>query len=111
MLSNETKLNRINERLSLIGAKLEFACYDLKTYTPRLVNINNSNSRYFVVEGYKLIFRTFVENNKVVFGLAYIPEMCFSNYEEFNHFFTLVKVIKDVLDSCNRYGIEVPKYK
>ena len=34
MLSNDTKLQRINEKLEQIGAKFQWCCYDLKTYTP-----------------------------------------------------------------------------
>ena len=69
MLSNDTKLQRINEKLGQIGAKLQWCCYDLKTYTPGLVNLRNYNSVYFVVEGYNLRLRTFVENNKVIFSV------------------------------------------
>lgn len=110
MLSNETKFNRINERLSEIGAKLEWACYDLKTYTPGLVNLRNYNSVYFVVDGYNLRFRTFVENNKVIFCLGEIPNIQFENYDSFRNFYIMIRKIKDILDACNRYELEVPKY-
>ena len=111
MLSNETKLQRINEKLSLLGAKLEFACYDLKTYTPRLTNIKNPNSRYFTLYGYNLIFRTYVENNKVIFTLGYSPECAFDRYSDFNQFVTMIRTIKDIMDTCNKYELEVPKYQ
>lgn len=110
MLSNDTKLQRINEKLEQIGAKLQWCCYDLKTYTPGLINLRNYNSVYFVVEGYNLRLRTFVENNKVMFSLAEIPHVKFENYSQFNHFCLMIKTVKDILDSCNRYGLEVPKY-
>ena len=111
MLSNDTKLQRINEKLGQIGAKLQWCCYDLKTYTPGLVNLRNYNSIYFVVEGYNFRLRTFVENNKVIFSLGEIPNIGFGNYSEFNRFFTAIRTIKDILDSCNKYGLEVPNYK
>lgn len=111
MLSNDTKLIRINEKLSIIGAKLEWACYDLKTYKPFLRNLKSPNSIYFNVEGYNVRLKVFMENNRIIFGLGEIPNIQFNNYDQFNHFYIMIKTIKDILDSCNRYGLEIPKYE
>ena len=34
MLSNETKLKRINEKLRIFNCHIEFGCFDLKSYKP-----------------------------------------------------------------------------
>ncbi len=110
MLSNNTKLERINEKLYLIGAKLEWACFDLNTYTPTLINLNGPTSIYFSAEGYTFRLKTFVLNNKVVFTVGEIPNITFKHYEQFNRFCMMIKMVKDILDSCNKYELEVPKY-
>ena len=110
MLSNETKLNRINERLFPYNLKLEFSCYDLKTYTPSLFFIDLHKSLYCERDGFCFKINVGVEKNKVVLYISKIFETDFSHYFGAINFLFILNSVKNDLKYCNSLGLEVPKY-
>lgn len=110
MLSNETKLNRINERLRPYNLKLEMACYDLKTYTPTLFLIDRRQPIYCERDGFRFKISVKVERNKVVLYVSKIFETDFSYYLGMINFMFIMNSVKNDLKYCNSLELEVPNY-
>lgn len=110
MLSNETKLERINSKLSKIGAKLEFACYSFETYTPTLKNIRKPNHALYELEGVKFLLGTRIVGNRVELRVRGLEQVEFVSYLEYANYNKKLQEIFKVIEYCNSLGLEVPEY-
>ena len=111
MLSNETKLKRINEKLSLFDLRIEFGCFDLKTYRPLLRGVKYVYSSFRNYKGVETHIGWRTEGNKVIFYVKEIKPHGFSDENGFHNFAKVVGEIDKILSYCNNLGLEVPKYK
>lgn len=113
MLSNETKLKRINEKLKEYGLELQFSCFDLKTYTPKLYKVQEEPLLFSVYQLYGVQLGVkVVGNNKVKFYVITINGV--DGHKQTGNWFELyvnwVKNIDSVINYCNNLSLEVPKY-
>ncbi len=104
MLSLQTKVARANERLKVLGAKFDFGCGALKTYTPNL--------NYFVRPS-KLVCSV---ENKGGFAFFYIHSISvYNNYNadpsKFTEYIEDLKKVQAIMDYCNSLNIEVSMYE
>jgi len=111
MLSNKTKLERINEKLGLFDLRLEFGCFDLQTYRPMLRGLNHIYSQFRNYNGVEVHIGYKVENNKVIFFVKEIKPHGFRNKEEFTNFVMRVQEIEKIMNYCTHLGLEIPEYK
>lgn len=112
MLSNKTKLERINFRLKEYGLKLEFACYDLKKYEPILSVYSAFEYAVYKLYGIKMGVKV-VDNNIVKF---YVKEVhgadCVNKNDDwFLSYKRYVDKIYMLLEHLNNFKLEVPEYK
>lgn len=111
MLSVETKKNRINEKLNILGVNFEFGCFDLKTYSPMLGRIGSYKGLYPIIEGFSVHMGYEVQNNIVIFYAQRIGGEPINNYADYDRYISLVKAVNDIIKYCNSLQIEIPKYK
>lgn len=114
MLSNKTKLERINKKLEILGLKLRFDCYDLKTLTPKLYK-NDSysmNNAVYKLYGIQIGVRE-VGFNRVKFEVIDIHGVDGSKQsgDWWKLYVNKVKEIDTLLSYCNNLSLEVPPYK
>ena len=111
MLSNETKLKRINDKLANFNAKLHFGCFDMKTYQPVLYNVYKDNHFYFGNGLIQVWFRLRTVNNKVEIHISELGMIRFDKPEDFEFYMVALKGLKESLDYCNNLGLEIPVYE
>lgn len=111
MLSNETKLYRINEKLATFNANLQFGCFDLKSYQPVLYNKYKDNRFYFGNGLIQVWFRLRTVNNKVEIHISELGLVRFDKPEDFEFYMASLKELKQALDYCNNLGLEIPVYE
>lgn len=113
MLSNDTKLKRINEKLKQYGLEMQWGCYDLKSYTPRLLQLYAEPLLYktYILYGIKLDVKV-VAQNRVKFCVQKINGIDSSKQtgDWFELYVKYVKDIDSVINYCNSLSLEVPKY-
>lgn len=114
MLSNKTKLERINKRLEEIGIELRFDCYDLKTLTPKLYKNeeHSMNNAVYRLYGVRIGVRA-VGLNRVKFEVIDIQGVDGSKQsgDWWELYVNKVKDIDALLKYCNNLCLEVPPYK
>ena len=111
MLSNETKLERINSKLSKIGAKLEFTCYSFGTYTPILKNIRKPNHAWYEVDGIQFFLGVRPVGNHVELRIRGLEGVKFVSYLEYACYVRKLQEIFKIIEYCNNLGLEIPEYK
>lgn len=113
MLSNDTKLKRINEKLFQYGLKLEFGCFDLKTYTPILYKIQEEPVLYgtYRVYGIQLGAKV-VGNNKVKLYVVNVTGIDGNKQsgDWFKLYVEWIENINGVINYCNNLSLVVPEY-
>lgn len=112
MLSEDTKLVRINEKLSKYNIRMSWASYNLRNYEPCLYKINSDNlGIYSIYEGIKFHITVRVENNRVIFFIDNLCDNIFQTPFSLKTFILILREISNDLDYCSRLGLIVPEYK
>lgn len=115
MLSDKTKLKRINERLEKMNLKLVFQCMDLKTYTPSLkildVKRNNGVMYPYMIDNVEVYVKVTNVQGLVVFTVEQINTRRLFKANQFKDFLKNLNKLNDILDYCNNLGMVVPPYE
>ena len=123
MLSNETKLHRINEKLlNTFGCFIKFENDFNISYKPRFYNSlggmdgikakNDFDGSVFEIKGHFLIrvrLNLEVRHNRVFIVVTGVSKKEFTDSNGFERYMTAMKKVQCAVDYCNSLGLEVPK--
>lgn len=105
MLTNETKLDRINEKLKEYGLNFSWASYNLQTYEPLMTLIDPDS--FFLQMGINI--NCFIKNNVVRFYVSHIEGRTFTE-EGCKNMVDYLKKLNSDLDYCTNLKMKVPVY-
>lgn len=111
MLSNETKLYRINEKLKPFNCHIEFGCFDLKTYKPCIYVNDKTKPISFGNYHFPVDLGLTVRSNKVY---MYIRKLCpvnFTSAPEYWFYYECLKDLSKVIKYIDIIELEIPDYK
>ena len=101
------KLNKIGIDMKLI-VKENNNC---KSYSPILLN-KKDNTNIYNVNGLKVMLSCFVNSNNIIkFGISKIYFKKLNGYKEFAYFLDTLNNIKEILDECSEFFLEIPEYE
>lgn len=110
MLSNETKLIRINEKLKPFNCRIVFGCYDLKTYKPiiyandKTKPISFGNYHFRVDLGLNIICK------KVYLYIRHLYPVNFATLPEYWYYFECLNDLNAVIKYIDTIELEIPDY-
>lgn len=125
MLSNDTKLSRINEKLlNTFGCFIKFENDYNISYKPRLYRslggLDGIKSRgdydgsVFEVKGHSFLrvrIKVEVKGSRVFLVVTGVGKKEFTDNTGFNRYMNGLKKVQFVVDYCNNLGLEVPRMK
>lgn len=111
MLSNETKLYRINEKLKPFNCHIEFGCFDLKTYKPCIYVNDKTTPICFGKYHYPVELGLNIIGKKVYLYIRKLYPVNFATSHEYRFYFDSLKDLNKVIEYIESIGLEVPEYK
>ena len=111
MLSNETKLYRINEKLKPFNCHIEFGCFDLKTYKPCIYVNDKTKPISFGNYHFPVDLGLNVIGKKVYLYIRHLYPVNFTSAPEYWFYFECLKDLNAVIKYIDTIELEIPEYK
>lgn len=110
MLSNETKLYRINEKLKPFNCHIEFGCFDLKTYKPCIYVNDKTKPISFGNYHFPVDLGLNIVGKKVYLYIRRLYPVNFSTAPEYWFYFECLKDLNAVIKYIDTIELEIPDY-